>query len=218
MRSELSGCGIVKNMRQLADETKPKREKYLPEIIGTCVMIAILIGAAILMLGPEPSQQSASKSVQKPVAETSGAFGVNYQGLLERMAAAGVPTTAEIEISGIQVHNHASMLVYVNGQEVSLPADIGIDPALPDHAGLHTHDTTGKLHLEGIEKPTLGQFFETWGVKFSSKQLGSYKNTKTKIVRMWVNGQSSNAFASFVLEEGSTIVISYGSDAALPKS
>lgn len=39
-------------------------------------------------------------------------------------------------------------------------------------AGLHTHDGSGKLHAEGLERATLGEFFSIWGVAFSKDRLG----------------------------------------------
>src|SRR6266540_1196084 len=88
-------------------------------------------------------------------------------------------------------HVHAHLDVFVNGRRVQIPGGIGIDitdPAVrrfvvegapgysakgcpqPCISPLHTHDVTGVLHIEAPVKtqPTLGQFFEEWGVRLGS--------------------------------------------------
>ena len=53
---------------------------------------------------------------------------------------------------------------------------IGIDPAQQFIATIHTHDPTGVIHVESPTRNdfTLGQFFGTWGVRFTPTRVGSY--------------------------------------------
>jgi hypothetical protein len=86
-------------------------------------------------------------------------------------------------------HVHAHLDVYIDGEEVTVPAGIGInidDPEVrtfdnpvsyggiemceqPCISPLHTHDETGIIHTESEdpEPHTLGQFFVEWGVELS---------------------------------------------------
>jgi hypothetical protein len=73
------------------------------------------------------------------------------------------------------VHLHQHLDLYVDGRQVPVPAGIGIDPAVR-FAPLHTHDTSGVIHLESptVRTYTLGQFFAVWGVRFTRSCLGGY--------------------------------------------
>ncbi len=115
-------------------------------------------------------------------------------------------------------HIHPQLAVYVRGNQISLPANIGIDPSKPltEMAGLHTHDSSGVIHVENAANPTLGQFFQVWGVPLSSTQLGPNHAKTGDVVRMWVDGKASQAFGALPLEDGQQIVVSFGPANAAP--
>lgn len=153
------------------------------------------------------SRPSAPASSSSPAAR---AFGPNYDGLVARRDAAHVPTMMQTMSS--PVHFHPLIKVYVNGTQMTVPANIGIDPRVDgmQMAGLHTHDTSGTIHVEGVPNATLGQFFAIWGVPFTERQLGPDHARAGKSVRMWVNRQPSHAFGALKLAERQHIVVSYG--------
>src|SRR5215213_1575543 len=75
----------------------------------------------------------------------------------------------------LDVHYHAHLDVFVNGAPVAVPPGLGINVGpngtMPEHgargiAPLHTHDTSGILHVEAPQATdfTLGQVFELWDV------------------------------------------------------
>ena len=68
----------------------------------------------------------------------------------------------------LQVHYHAHVDVSVRGNKITVPANLGIDRKRQTITALHTHDTTGIVHIESAaDIPfTLGQFF-TNGVNLS---------------------------------------------------
>lgn len=146
---------------------------------------------------------------------STGSFGTHYQGLQERRVEAGVPTMAE----GGGSHFHPHIEVFVSDEQMTIPANIGVDPALPptEMAGLHTHDTSGEIHNEAGDNSTLSQFFAIWGVPFSESRLGPYKAQGSKAVRMWVDGKPSQDFGALKLADGQQIVVSYSAkDAPAP--
>jgi hypothetical protein len=147
---------------------------------------------------------------------TDGAFGTHYAGLEERRVQAGVPTMSDSSTGG--AHIHPQLAVYVRGNQISLPANIGIDPSksLTEMAGLHTHDSSGVIHVENAANPTLAQFFQVWGVPFSSTQLGPNHAKNGDVVRMWVDGKASQTFGALPLEDGQRIVVSFGPANAAP--
>ena len=73
------------------------------------------------------------------------------------------------------IHIHQHLDIYVNGKKVTVPALVGIDTAGQFLTQLHTHDTTGILHVESPTKRSfrLGEFFGEWGVRLTSTCLGT---------------------------------------------
>ncbi|MES1247057.1 MAG: hypothetical protein ABUS54_05215 [Actinomycetota bacterium] len=114
---------------------------------------------------------------------------------------------------GAAEHIHAHLDVYVDGQRVTVPALVGID--VPDQfiTELHTHDTTGIIHIESpdVRPFTLGQFFGEWNEPLSAKRLGSVSGA----VHWWVNGKARTGDpAKLVLKAHAEIALAVG---ALPK-
>jgi hypothetical protein len=143
-----------------------------------------------------------------PVPTTGGVPWPAPPNPLDRTAEAGLtPTTHEF----LQVHRHAHLDVFVDGEPVTVPAGIGIDITDPgvkttpseagdtyggieecDHAcisPLHTHDYTGVLHTESTESRlnTLGEFFTEWGVRLDSDCVGGYCKPDASI-QVFVDG------------------------------
>jgi hypothetical protein len=90
-----------------------------------------------------------------PEGETAdGAQGQTIQGL------ECLPTMPET----YHVHSHLS--IFLNGEALAVPGEIGIiDGATSCYYSIHTHDMSGKLHVEAAAPATftLGQFFALWG-------------------------------------------------------
>jgi hypothetical protein len=56
---------------------------------------------------------------------------------------------------------------------------------------IHTHSTSGIIHVES-DRPrtfTLGQFFDEWGVRFSSSCLGGYCAGAGRQLRVYLDGR-----------------------------
>lgn len=74
-----------------------------------------------------------------------------------------------------QLHHHQHLDIYVNGKTVPIPPNIGL--SYEAEVPTHTHDATGVIHIEASDanfKPTLGVFFDVWGVSFTDKNIGGY--------------------------------------------
>ena len=101
-----------------------------------------------------------------------------------------------------------------------LPAYIGIDAQGRFIAELHTHDTSGIIHVESpkVRKFTLGNFFDVWGLRFSSRCLGSYCATGKKGIWVWVNGRQVRTDPrKILLRSHQEIVVAFGTPASVPK-
>ena len=91
----------------------------------------------------------------------------------------------------LEVHYHAHLDVIVRNTKITVPAGIGIDTQRQAITALHTHDTTGIVHIES-EKDipfTLGQFFTEWGQPLSAVEVGPVAATSDEQVRVYRNGK-----------------------------
>jgi hypothetical protein len=110
-------------------------------------------------------------------------------------------------------HTHSSLSIFIEGSEEFIPKDIGIqDSSCPDGMrGIHTHDDTGRLHIETpnqIEAP-VGAFFNIWDEVFNSGQiLDNMANSDYEIV-MYVNGVVNSEFENYIMLDGDSIEIHY---------
>ena len=64
------------------------------------------------------------------------------------------------------VHSHVS--IFLNGEALSVPSHVGVVNAAPQGPcfyTIHTHDKSGKIHVEAAAPGTftLGQLFAIWG-------------------------------------------------------
>ncbi len=137
--------------------------------------------------------------------------------LQQRLRAIGLPAlTAEGQV----VHIHQHLELFVDGKEVAVPDDIGIDPNGGFISPLHTHENgDGVLHVESPteERFSLGQFFGVWGVRLDAKCLGGECAGHAKQLRTWVNGLPVDGDPTrIVLAEHQQIVIAYGTQAQMP--
>ena len=112
---------------------------------------------------------------------------------LERTVEAGLKPAPKEFLSN---HVHAHLDVFIDGEEILVPAAIGINIEDPEvrkfenpisYGGielcaqacispLHTHDESGIIHTESSdpEPHTLGQFFVEWGVELSETCVGEH--------------------------------------------
>lgn len=92
-------------------------------------------------------------------------------------------------------HIHAHVNLFVNGEQLAIPAGIGIvDPVLRNgYVGqgscfywIHTHDATGILHIEPPTPApmTLGQLFDVWGQPLARDNVAGFQGP----VIVYVNG------------------------------
>lgn len=144
----------------------------------------------------------------------------------------GVAVRAALEDIGnrptgepVIIHLHVTLKIIVDGKQVIVPKQIGMNPELwksheldrygiksPRIYPLHTHDTTGVIHVEStkIRTFTLGQFFDVWGVKFDESCVADKCNDGSNKVRMYVNGEESTEFREHIMRDGEVITIEYG--------
>jgi hypothetical protein len=132
--------------------------------------------------------------------------------MLDRLPQLGLKP---LSVQGSVIHIHQHLDVYVNGKHITIPALIGIFASSSSEvifADLHTHDTTGVLHVESATKRqfTLGEFFGVWGVRFTTTCIGGYCKPQTPW-KMYVNGVPYTGDPpGLVLRKHQEIVIAIG--------
>jgi hypothetical protein len=123
-----------------------------------------------------------------------------------RLRKIGLPA---LQAEGQVLHIHQHLDLYVDGRKVTVPMNVGIDPSGAFISPLHTHDTTGVIHVESPTESafSLGQFFAVWGVPLAATRIGSVKGR----VHTWVNGKPVTADPTrIVLASHQEIVIASG--------
>jgi hypothetical protein len=128
------------------------------------------------------------------VAIASGIVASANAGLfqLPKAPSTATTTTASDDNKPMVMHIHPILSLYIDGNTVTIPENIGIDPNLykthkldaygmkmPDMPSMpvmyptHTHDTSGKIHVESNEKRdyALGDFLDVWGMDFTGKTV-----------------------------------------------
>jgi len=133
---------------------------------------------------------------------------------LSRGSSGGGPTIAGIPCERgerLNYHVHAHLAIFVDGEQVEVPQQIGIrDTCL---YWLHTHDASGIIHVEApsVRQFTLGQFFQIWGQPLSSTALLDRKVDAQHEIRAFINGeQVKDDPANIPLEAHAVIVVEYG--------
>jgi hypothetical protein len=88
----------------------------------------------------------------------------------------------------VAYHVHAHLQILDAGRTVTLPANVGIRDDLCLY-WLHTHDTSGIIHIEAPHslRPTLGTFFDIWGMPLTRRAMGPAKVRNGQSIRVYVD-------------------------------
>lgn len=92
----------------------------------------------------------------------------------------------------LATHYHAHLAILYHGNQVDVPAQIGITSSCLYWT--HTHDTTGVIHIEAPKdqssrKFVLGDFFQVWGQPLSRDQVATLKVGPGEQMKVWVDGR-----------------------------
>jgi hypothetical protein len=131
-----------------------------------------------------------------------------------------------LQNEGLFYHVHPWLRITINGENVTIPAAVGIENPLMQQgiAGggpnscfepLHTHDSSGIIHIESSTNTsyTLSDFFSVWSatyhtvtfggvqrpVVFNSTDILGFRANTTHRVVLLVDGRPSHAFGGLSL-------------------
>jgi len=116
-------------------------------------------------------------------------------------------------------HIHAHLSMFIDGQPVQLPQGVGIASDNSCLYWLHTHDTSGVIHIEAPVNRTftLGNFFDEWANQFSSLNYPSQLDLSGWTA--YVNGKLyTGDFHKIPLGAHTLITLAYNSPNVKPET
>jgi hypothetical protein len=187
--------------------------------ISVLFLALVLIGVAGGLVRTYREATAAPRPSAGPLAgELTGPapWPANGADLRARLAALGLEALTE---EGTTYHIHAHLDLFVDGERVTVPARIGIDPAGQFISDVHTHDATGVIHVEStqVQTFTLAEFFDVWGVRFGDGCLGGYCAGGGRSLRVYSNGRRVTRPEQLPLAPHQEIVVAFGTRRQLPR-
>ncbi|MGZ4402410.1 MAG: hypothetical protein ACXVRI_06130 [Gaiellaceae bacterium] len=144
-------------------------------------MIAAAVLGFVLTRGSGGAENKATATNYNAlpgIRKTKAPWPPEYLYLADRLAPLDLTTIAGH--SGLSLHFHTHIDIFVNAKKVQVPALVGINPGAQYLTELHTHDDRGVIHIEAQSSNTytVGQFFAEWAVYLDSNSIGGYSGMK----------------------------------------
>jgi hypothetical protein len=122
------------------------------------------------------------------------------------------------QLEQLSYHIHVHLTIWINGNQVQVPQGVGIASDGSCFYWLHTHDSTGVVHIEAPTPAalTLGDFLNIWGQRFP--QLG-YQDPLASPAgwTIYVNGQKvTGDFNKVAFQPHMLITLAYNSPGVKP--
>jgi hypothetical protein len=168
----------------------PTRPPWVYALYGgaaVAVVAAIVLGVILLKNNGSSASSVAPTSTYNSlpgIRKTKAPWPPEYQFLADRLLPLGL---SQLAAEALAFHIHQHLDIFVNGKHVTVPRFVGINPGAGYLTELHTHDSSGIVHVESAthKNYTLGQFFAEWAVRLTGRCVGAYCNGLT----WYVNGQ-----------------------------
>jgi hypothetical protein len=199
---------------ELARAASRKRLTLATSALGVLAVLAVVAIIATSGGGQSVTGSGASAGLQT----TRAPWAPQESALGTRLAALNLP----VQNDGAY-HAHAALQVYVDGQQVPVPASIGAEVGPSGGSrfpSLHTHEANGVIHIESSERYpfTLGQLFTIWGLKFTDTQLGGYVAGNGNMLSVYANGKPVPNPVAYMMNRHDDIVVGYGKPGSFPTS
>ena len=151
---------------------------------GTLIFVSLSLGMALILIGANVWEST------QPVEEDNRILEVCLQ-----------EHTQDI------THYHTTLSIIIRGEDRAIPAETGVIPGCM--RGIHTHDDTGKLHIETPEmmEARLEHFFQIWEQPFTSTQLLDVSVGDGESISLTVNGEPVDNPRNHVLADGQELVL-----------
>jgi hypothetical protein len=114
-------------------------------------------------------------------------------------------------------HVHSHLSIILNGEALAVPGQVGVvstGPGTDCHYEIHTHDSSGKVHVEAPAEATftLGNLFAIWGQPLEASNIAGLSGMPVHvyIVDNGVVSEVENNWADIELRSHRLITIAVG--------
>jgi hypothetical protein len=192
--------------RQQAANAAKKNRRIIVGIISALVIVALgvtiyLFSAGVVGAGAG----TGTGTVANTIASDNPAY----------PAIDGIPCQSH-EV--LNYHVHAHLTIYVNGKNFPLPTNLGIASDQSCFYWLHTHDSSGVIHIEAPSQQafTLNTFFQEWSARFPQMTYPTELDSTTGW-QVYVDGKPyTGDFHSIPLVAHKLITLAYNSPGIKP--
>jgi hypothetical protein len=196
---------------QRAAERRRERQRWFVMFAAVGIVVAALGAGTVWAVTKQDRDKQ--KSAQKSLAAHENAM-PPWPVPADPVAGARAAGLTVQPMEGTAKHFHTHLDILVNGRPVEVPANLGISQTAQAMSELHTHDTTGVLHIESpttSKRYNLGELFRTWQVKLSGTAMGGLRTNGTNTLVAYVDGKKQTGDpASIELTAHREIALVYG--------
>jgi uncharacterized protein (UPF0333 family) len=191
------------NQRKEQEQKRAARNRRIT-VLGSLVVAALVIIGVVVVSFVNSHNSTKSSAPAAVTADTSHSV-------------APVVDNIACEVNEqVSYHIHAHVSIYINGQQQNIPANVGINQQQGCYYWLHTHDTTGVIHIEAPQPIiyTLGNFFHIWGQQFAQSQY-PIELSDTNGWQVYVDGKAYKGdFNNIPMNAHTLITMAYNSPKA----
>jgi hypothetical protein len=184
------------------------RKRRARQLLTLSVVSVAIAGAVLFITRPK---EHVPNSALPGLLTTEAPWDANGAQSGARARVLGLPA------EGLVMHTHSNLQIFVHGKAETVPMNIGYTGSVFE--ALHTHDTSGTVHMESsvARTFTLGDFFDVWGVRLTPSCLGAYCNGGENTLQVFVNGKEQLGDPTqIVMNDLDVIVVTYGNPTEVP--
>jgi hypothetical protein len=197
-------------LRQAAAQRRTARIRWI--VVGVIVAAAVLTVASFLYF----THGSTTATTATQAAPTATSASTPTDTSAQQMLSPAVDNVQCNSSEQLTYHVHAHLSLSINGKAVPVSQYVGITNAC--FYWLHTHDTSGVIHIEAPQQMTftLGNFLHLWKQQFSQLQYPAQLDN-TSGWQAYVDGKPySGDFNAIPLNPHALITLAYHSPGVKP--
>ena len=189
------------------------------------VFTALALAALLAFYAQDQGFFESESEQSSPTEGETSPPAVNASANLTSTADSPDPLALEcLDHSGLARHDHGTLQIFIDGNPYTIESAIGIQTDVCNgnenymHT-IHTHDDTGKLHVELNEAGniSLGVFFDIWGYHFDETGIFDYRANATHEMAMYIHASNEDAtednrvtsFDDYLIQNGEVIEVHY---------
>ena len=217
----------VRRARLEQERRARARKNRIAALAAGGAIVALVVALIVVLAGSGSgfrvqyvSSSGPDPSTLKGILTTSPPWPTNTKDVPARITAQSLPPLNAMEGRVVHIHQHID--IYIHGQHITVPAQIGIVVSQSSvlFSPIHTHTSDGIIHVESPEQRdfSLGDFFDVWGVLFTSSCIGANCDTGNERLQVFANGKVVTGDPrQLKLLEHEEIVVTFGTPGQIPQ-